>query len=77
MVITTRISPLPVTMQGLNNKLADLILAVKIPATNSIFEKGQATDHSCSSCEHYKGESTTGVKVLYNGKGSYPKISSL
>lgn len=38
-------------MQGLNNPLADLILAVKIPATNSIFEKGQATYQMCSSCE--------------------------
>jgi hypothetical protein len=38
-------------MQGLNNQLADLILAVKIPATNSIFEKGQVTYHMCNSCE--------------------------
>jgi hypothetical protein len=64
-------------MQGLNNLLADLILAVKIPATNSIFEKGHATYHTCSSCERYKGKSTTGVKVIYHGDGSYPKISSL
>ena len=64
-------------MQGLNNPLADLILAVKIPATNSIFETGQATYHMCSSCERQKGKSTTGAKVLYHGDGSYTKISSL